>query len=114
LAAGPSSAACVSKTARRDPAGPAVQRPLVISERLVYHRFGRIYGYLSGLSRPEQVVHFFRNVVGVVAVDKEVLSQRTTNYQAWWKPLPAIIGCRLSGPRRGCARKITFRPGNAA
>ena len=30
----------------------------------VYHCFDRIviYGYLSGLSRPEQVVHFFRNV----------------------------------------------------
>ena len=28
----------------------------------VYHCFDRIviYGYLSGLSRPEQVVHFFR------------------------------------------------------
>ena len=42
----------------------------------VYHCFDRIviYGYLSGLSRPEQVVHFFRNVVGVAAVGKEVLS----------------------------------------
>ena len=28
----------------------------------VYHCFDRIviYGYLSGLSRPEQIVHFFR------------------------------------------------------
>src|SRR5215831_16252771 len=51
----------------------------------VYHCFDRIviYGYLSGLSRPEQVVHFFRNVVGVAAVSKEVLSQRTADYQAW-------------------------------
>jgi len=51
----------------------------------VYHCFDRIviYGYLSGLSRPEQVVHFFRNVVGVTTVDKEVLSQRTADYQAW-------------------------------
>src|ERR1700740_3273523 len=51
----------------------------------VYHCFDRIviYGYLSGLSRPEQVVHFFRNVAGVATVDKEVLSQRTADYQAW-------------------------------
>ena len=51
----------------------------------VYHCFDRIviYGYLSGLSRPEQVVHFFRNVVGVVTVSKEVLSHRTADYQAW-------------------------------
>ena len=51
----------------------------------VYHCFDRIviYGYLSGLSRPEQVVHFFRQVVGVPVVSKEVLSQRTADYQAW-------------------------------
>src|SRR5207237_7811189 len=42
-----------------------------------------IYGYLSGLARPEQVVHFFRQVVGVPVVSKEVLSQRTADYQAW-------------------------------
>src|SRR5438128_3043582 len=51
----------------------------------VYHCFDRIviYGYLSALSRPEQVVHFFRPVVGVPVVSKEVLSQRTADYQNW-------------------------------
>jgi len=51
----------------------------------VYHCFDRIviYGYLSGLSRPAQVVHFLRNVVGVATVSKEVLSGRTADYQAW-------------------------------
>jgi hypothetical protein len=51
----------------------------------VYHCFDRIviHGYLSGLSRPEQVVYFFREVVGVAAVDKEVLSRRTNEYQSW-------------------------------
>ena len=31
----------------------------------VYHCFYRIvvYGYLSGLARPEQVVHFFRQIL---------------------------------------------------
>ena len=47
----------------------------------VYHCFDRIviHGYLSGMSRPEQVVHFFRQIVGVAAVDKEVLSRRTAD-----------------------------------
>lgn len=51
----------------------------------VYHCFDRIviHGYLSNLSRPGQVVFFFRQVVGVQAVTKEVLSQRTTEYQNW-------------------------------
>jgi hypothetical protein len=30
-----------------------------------------IHGYLSGLSRPEQVMYFFRDVVGEAAVSKE-------------------------------------------
>src|SRR5437870_6154875 len=82
----------------------------------VYHCLDRIviYGYLSGLSRPEQVVHFFRNVVGVATVSKEVLSQRTADYQAWVEAFPAIISCRSKGPRRACARKIMSCPGNAA
>jgi hypothetical protein len=51
----------------------------------VYHCFDRIviYGYLSGLSRPERVVNFFRLVVGVPVVSKEILSQRTADYQDW-------------------------------
>jgi hypothetical protein len=51
----------------------------------VYHCFDRIVirGYLSGLSRPEQVVHFFRHIVGVPVVSKEVLSKRTNDYQNW-------------------------------
>jgi hypothetical protein len=45
----------------------------------VYHCFDRIviHGYLSGLSRPEQVVYFFHEVLGMPVVDKEVLRQRT-------------------------------------
>jgi hypothetical protein len=52
---------------------------------LVYHCFDRIviHGYLSGLSRPEQVVYFFRQVLGLPVVSKEVLSQRTNDYRGW-------------------------------
>jgi hypothetical protein len=51
----------------------------------VYHCFDRIviHGYLSALSRPEQVVHFVRKVVGAPVVSKEILSERTVNYQNW-------------------------------
>ena len=73
----------------------------------VYHCFDRIviHGYLSGLSRPEQVVYFFRHVVGAPLVSKELLSQRTADYQNWveafarnhdipmqWEP-SAALGC---------------------
>ena len=51
----------------------------------VYHCFDRIVinGYLNGLSRPEQVVHFVREVLGIPVVSKEVLSQRTKDYRSW-------------------------------
>ena len=76
----------------------------------VYHCFDRIviHGYLSALTRPEQVVYFFRQVVGVAAVDKEVLSRRTGRIRAGSRPLPAITTFPSSGPRRACARKNTF------
>ena len=56
----------------------------------VYHCFDRIviHGYLSGLSRAEQVVYFFRQVVGVATVDKEVLSRRTNDYRNWVEAYP--------------------------
>jgi hypothetical protein len=51
----------------------------------VYHCFDRIviHGYLSGLSRPEQVVYFFHEVLGIPVADKEVLSRRTNDYRDW-------------------------------
>ncbi len=51
----------------------------------VYHCFDRmvIHGYLSGLSRPEQVVYFVRQVLGLPVVSKELLCQRTRDYQDW-------------------------------
>jgi hypothetical protein len=52
---------------------------------LVYHCFDRIviHGYLSGLSRPEQVVYFVRQVLSIPVVSKEVLRQRTDDYRDW-------------------------------
>ena len=51
----------------------------------VYHCFDRIviHGYLTRLCRPEHVVHFFQEVVGVSVITKETLRQRTDAYQSW-------------------------------
>src|SRR6516162_7425654 len=51
----------------------------------IYRCFDRIviHGYLSGLSRPEQVVHFVRHVLDIPVVSKEVLRQRTEDYRNW-------------------------------
>jgi hypothetical protein len=51
----------------------------------VYHCFDRIViqGYLPLLTRPEHMVHFFRDVQGIYPVTKEVLAKRTNEYQRW-------------------------------
>ena len=51
----------------------------------VYHCFDRIVvqGYLPLLTRPEHIVHFFRDLHGVYPLTKEALAKRTTEYQQW-------------------------------
>jgi hypothetical protein len=40
-------------------------------------------GSAQPFMRPEQVVHFFRQVIGAPVVSKELLNQRTSDYQNW-------------------------------
>src|SRR5438270_8229437 len=82
---------------------------------LVYHCFDRIviHGYLSGLSRPEQVVHFVRQVHGIPVVSKEVLSQRTHDYQTWVEAFARHHQIPRNGPRRVFGKKTMFCPRSA-
>ena len=52
----------------------------------VYHCFDRIVinGYLNGLSRPEQVVHFVREVLGIPVVSKEFSAGAPTITRVGW------------------------------
>lgn len=52
---------------------------------LVYHCFDRIViqGYLPLLTRPEHIVHFFRDVHGIYPITQQALAQRTTDYRQW-------------------------------
>src|SRR5260370_33385976 len=74
----------------------------------VYHCFDRIVinGYLSNLSRPEQVVYFFRQVLGIPIVGKEVLSKRTEEYKPGGKRVPASTESLWRARRKAAARKI--------
>jgi hypothetical protein len=73
----------------------------------VYHCFDRIviHGYLRNLSRPEQVVHFFRDVVGVPAVSKEVLSRRTADYQNWVEAFARNHGLPIEWAEKGVRKE---------
>ena len=48
---------------------------------LVYHCFDRIviHGYLNGLSRPEQVIHFFRQVLRLRSLSRRFLQEWTNS-----------------------------------
>ncbi len=51
----------------------------------VYHCFDRIViqGYLPLLTRPEHIVHFFRDVHKIYPITKPALAKRTQEYQQW-------------------------------
>src|ERR1700750_260247 len=74
----------------------------------VYHCFDRIVinGYLSGLSRPEQVVHFFRQVIGVPILSKEVIAQRTNDYQNWVEAFAANHQIPIQWAEKGVRMKF--------
>ncbi len=52
---------------------------------LVYHCFDRlvILAYMPLLTRPEQVVYFFRDVNGLWPITQQALRQRTDQYRRW-------------------------------
>jgi hypothetical protein len=78
----------------------------------VYHCFDRIviHGYLSGLSRPEQVVYFFRDVVGVPVVDKTALSQRTGEYRHWVEAFARNHQTPIEWAQKGVRKEDYVRP----
>jgi len=67
----------------------------------VYHCFDRVvlHGYLSGLSRPGQVAHFFHDVIGEPVIDKAVLSRRTNEYRDWVEAFARNHGTPSNGRR---------------
>ncbi len=78
----------------------------------VYHCFDRIVinGYLSGLSRPEQVVYFFRDVVGVAVIEKTVLSQRTEVYRNWVEAYAGNHKLPVEWAEKGVRKEDYVRP----
>jgi len=78
----------------------------------VYHCFDRvvIHGYLSGLSRPEQAVYFFRDVGGERVISKEVLSRRTQQYQAWVEAYARNHQITIEWAEKGVRKEDYLRP----
>jgi hypothetical protein len=69
-----------------------------------------INGYLSGLSRPEQVVYFFRQVLGIPVVSKEVLGQRTNDYRSWVEAYARNHGIAMEWAEKGVRKEDYVLP----
>ena len=76
----------------------------------VYHCFDRmvILAYLPLLTREENIVHFFRDVNGIWPITQEALRERTNRYRGWVDSYAADHGIPSSGPKKVCARRITW------
>jgi hypothetical protein len=78
----------------------------------VYHCFDRIVirGHLPLLTRPENIVHFFRDVHGVGTITKEVLRQRTTEYNQWVEAFARNHHVPLEWAESGVRKEDYVRP----
>jgi hypothetical protein len=85
---------------------------------LVYHCFDRIVvqGYLPLLTRPEHIVHFFRDVQGIYPITKPALKKRTQEYQQWVEAFARNHGVPIEWPddkalkAKGLKREDYVRP----
>ena len=79
---------------------------------LVYHCFDRIVicGYLPLLSRPEHIVHFFRDVQGLSPITKEVLRQRTDDYNRWVEAYAGNHDIPVEWAEKGVRKEDYVRP----
>src|SRR5467141_2863591 len=79
---------------------------------LVYHCFDRIVilGHLPLLTRPENIVHFFRDIRQVEIISKEVLRQRTDDYHRWVEAFAKKRKIPMEWAEKGVRKEDYVRP----
>lgn len=79
---------------------------------LVYHCFDRIVilGHLPLLTRPENIVHFFRDIHQVKIISKEVLRQRTDDYRRWVEAFAKKRKIPIEWAEKGVRKEDYVRP----
>jgi hypothetical protein len=78
----------------------------------VYHCFDRmvILGHMPLLTRPEHIVHFFRDVHGTSPITKEALRQRTDDYHRWVDAFARKQGIPVEWAQKGVRKEDYVRP----
>jgi hypothetical protein len=79
---------------------------------LVYHCFDRIViqGYLPLLTRPEHIVHFFRDVHGLYPITPQVLAKRTLEYRGWVEGYARNHKILVLKAEKGVSKEDCVRP----
>ena len=78
----------------------------------VYHCFDRIViqGYLPLLTRPEHIVHFFRDVHGQYPITPQVLAKRTLEYRGWVEGYARNHKIPMLKAEKGVSKEDVVRP----
>jgi hypothetical protein len=78
----------------------------------VYHCFDRIVilGHLPLLTRPENIVHFFRDLHQSGAITKAVLRKRTDEYNRWLAAFAVKRGIATEWAEKGVRKEDYVRP----
>jgi hypothetical protein len=79
---------------------------------LVYHCFDLIVilGHLPLLTRPENIVHFFRDVRGAQVITKEFLRERTSEYHQWVEAFARNHNIPIEWAEKGVRKEDYVRP----
>lgn len=78
----------------------------------VYHCFDRIViqGYLPLLTRPEHIVHFFRDVHGLYPITPQILAKRTPAYRGWVEGYARNHKIPVMKAEKGVSKEDCVRP----
>lgn len=78
----------------------------------VYHGFDRmvILGYMPLLTRPEHIVHFFRDVHATYPITKEALRRRTDEYHRWVDAFARKQQIPVEWAEKGVRKEDDVRP----
>ncbi len=67
-------------------------------------------GYIERLQRPENLIYFFQDIVGIDCVEPAVLEQRTNVYKAWVRRTTEELGLPVLAAPRGVRKEELVEP----
>jgi hypothetical protein len=84
--------------------GQAVQFAYTCWDRIV------LSGYIERLQRPENLIYFFQDVVGIKCIEPAVLEQRTNAYRSWVRRMTDEQGIPVLVAPRGVRKEELVEP----